>query len=218
MEVASAAPEAAVNHRYLWFLIESLAHARLAWQEADDAAESQHPAVQLADLKLAVEDFQCAASLVQTFQSGRGPDEHTTKAIQVSARGNGSIHNVRHWLPAVGDGPGTRRGLSIARFVNPGDRVFVHETEAIGKAHLSAAMTSVAQALMRPMLWPAPLEGTIGPLWHVITPGFDRSQNLLVAVQQMNVRPTSPPGSADEMLLQALFSKLRAMWDSKGQS
>jgi len=71
---------------------------------------------------------------------------------------------------------------------------------------------------MRPMLWPAPLEGTIGLLWHVITPGFDRSQNLLVTVQQMNVQPTSPPGSADEMLLQTLFSKLRAMWDSKGQS
>ena len=122
---------------------------------------------------------------------------------------------------ALQTAPSGARGtvaLSITRFVNPGDRVFVHETEAIGKAHLSAAMTSVAQALMRPMLWPTPLEGTIGLLWHVITPGFDRSQNLLVAVQQMNVQPTSPPGSADEMLLQALFSKLRAMWDSKGQS
>jgi len=75
MEVASAAPEVAANHRYV----------RLAWQETDEAADSQHPVVQLADLKLAVEDFQCAASLVQTFQSGRGPDEHTTKAIQVNA-------------------------------------------------------------------------------------------------------------------------------------
>ncbi len=40
MEVASAAPEVAANHRYAWFLVESLAHARLAWQEADDAADS----------------------------------------------------------------------------------------------------------------------------------------------------------------------------------
>jgi hypothetical protein len=85
MEVAGEAPEAAINHRYVWFLLESLAHARIGWQEADSAADSQHPAVQLADLKLAVEDFQCAASLIQRFQSGRGPDEHTTKAIQVSA-------------------------------------------------------------------------------------------------------------------------------------
>jgi hypothetical protein len=85
MEVASAAPEVAANHRYVWFLIESLAHARIGWQGADSAADSQNPAIQLADLKFAVEDFQCAASLVQTFQSGRGPDEHTTKAIQVNA-------------------------------------------------------------------------------------------------------------------------------------
>ena len=85
MEVASAAPEVAANHRYVWFLIESLAHARIGWQGADSAADSQNPAIQLADLKFAVEDFQCAASLVQTFQSGRGPDEHRTKAIQVNA-------------------------------------------------------------------------------------------------------------------------------------
>ncbi len=58
----------------------------------------------------------------------------------------------------------------------------------------------------------------MGILWHVITSGFDRSQALLVAAQQLNVQPTSPPGSADELLLQALFSKLRVMWDSKGQS
>ncbi len=108
--------------------------------------------------------------------------------------------------------------LSITRFVNPGDRVFVHERDAIGKARLSADMTHAAQWLTRPTLWPAPPEGTIGLLWHVITPGFDRSKNLLVAVQQLNVQPTSPPGSADERLLQAVFSKLRVMWDSKGQS
>jgi hypothetical protein len=96
--------------------------------------------------------------------------------------------------------------------------VFVHERGAIGKAQLSAEMTRTAQWLMRPMLWPAPPEGTIGLLWHVITPGFDRHQNLLVAVQQLNAQPTSPPGPADERLLQALSSKLRAMWNSKGSS
>jgi hypothetical protein len=122
---------------------------------------------------------------------------------------------------ALRDAPVGGRGivaLSITRFVNPGDRVFVHEREAIGQAQLSAEMTRAAQWLMRPTLWPAPPEGTIGLLWHVITPGFDRSQNLLVAVQQLNVQPTRPPGSADERLLRALFSKLRVMWDSKGSS
>jgi len=111
MEVASAAPEVAANHRYAWFLIESLAHARLAWQEADDAADSQHPAVQLADLKLAVEDFQCAASLVQTFQSARGPDEYTTKAIQVSARAATAAYTTfatgfQRWATARAHGEG----------------------------------------------------------------------------------------------------------------
>jgi len=71
MEVAGAAPEAAINHRYVWFLVESLAHARLGWQEADSGADSQNPAVRLADLKLAVDDFQCAVSLVQTYSMSR---------------------------------------------------------------------------------------------------------------------------------------------------
>ncbi len=83
-EVTSSAP---VNYRYAWFFIESLAHARLGWQEADSAADSQHAVARLASLKLAVEDFQCAASLVQTFQGIRGPDEFTTKALQASADG-----------------------------------------------------------------------------------------------------------------------------------
>ena len=122
---------------------------------------------------------------------------------------------------ALRDAPVGARGivaLSITRFVNPGDRVFVHEREATGKAQLSAEMIRAAQWLMRPTLWPEPPKGTIGLLWHVITPGFDRSQHLLVTVQQLNVQPTSPPGSADERLLQALFSKLRVMWNSKGSS
>jgi hypothetical protein len=106
--------------------------------------------------------------------------------------------------------------LSITRFVNPGDRIFVYEREAIGRAHLSEEMTRVAEWLMRPTLWPAAPERTIGLVWHAITPGFDRRQNLLVAVQHLTVQPTSAPESADEVLLQALFSKLRVMWDSKG--
>jgi hypothetical protein len=120
-------------------------------------------------------------------------------------------------LPSAPVGARGIIALSITRFVNPGDRVFVHEREAVGKTHLSDEMTRVAQWLMRPTLWPAPPEGTIGLLWHVITPGFDRSQNLLVVAQQLNVEPTTPPGSADERLLQTLFDKLRLTWDSKGQ-
>jgi hypothetical protein len=44
MEVVSAAPEV---HRYAWFLNESLAHARLAWQEADEGLSS--PKYKVAD-------------------------------------------------------------------------------------------------------------------------------------------------------------------------
>jgi len=101
MEVASAAPEVAANHRYV----------RLAWRETDEAADSQHPVVQLADLKLAVEDFQCAASLVQTFQSARGTDEHTTKAIQISALAATSAYTTfaigfQRWATARAHGEG----------------------------------------------------------------------------------------------------------------
>ncbi len=64
--------------------------------------------------------------------------------------------------------------------------------------------------------WRPPGPETIGLLWHAIMPGFDRSQSLLVVVQHLNVQPTSAPTSPDELLLQALFGKLRAMWDAKG--
>ncbi len=83
-EVTSSAP---VNYRYAWFFIESLTHARLGWQEADTAADSPHEVGRLAGLKLAVEDFQCAASLIQTFQGAREPDELTTEGLQASAAG-----------------------------------------------------------------------------------------------------------------------------------
>lgn len=73
------------SYRYAWFFVESLSHAHLAWQEADGAADSAHPVIKLSQLKLAVEDFQCAASLIEPFQSTRGPDEFTTNAIQTSA-------------------------------------------------------------------------------------------------------------------------------------
>jgi hypothetical protein len=100
-EVTSPAP---VNYRYAWFFIESLKHARLGWQEADSAADSQHAVARLASLKLAVEDFQCAASLVQTFQSTRGPDEPTTGMLQASNRPvkytPGSGGGGRDWLPS----------------------------------------------------------------------------------------------------------------------
>jgi len=88
VEAGSAAPEAPVSYHYVWFLIESLTHARLAWEEVDSAADnSQHAVAQLAGFKLAVENFQCAACLVETFQSARGSDEFMTRALQTSAAG-----------------------------------------------------------------------------------------------------------------------------------
>jgi hypothetical protein len=111
VEAAGAGPKAAANHRYAWFLIESLAHAHTVWQEADSAADSQNPVVKLADLKLAVEDFQCAASLVETFQGVQGPDEHTTKAIQVSATAATNAYTTfatgfQRWATALARGEG----------------------------------------------------------------------------------------------------------------
>jgi len=106
--------------------------------------------------------------------------------------------------------------LSITRLINPGDRVFIHNDEASGKRDLSAQMEQVAGRLCT--TWRPPGPKTIGLLWHAIMPGFDRSQSLLGVVQHLNVQPTSAPTSPDELLLQALFSKLRVMWDSKGQS
>ncbi len=124
-----------------------------------------------------------------------------------------------HLAAALRRAPADARGivaLSITRFVNPGDRLFVHEREAVGKAHLSDEMIRLAQWLMRANPWPTPPEGMIGLLWHIIMPGFDRSENLLGTLQQVNVQPMRPPGSADGGLLQAVFSKLRDIWTCKG--
>ena len=85
VEASSAPSGAPVSDRYAWFLIESLAHARLAWEELDNAADSQNAVAQLAGLKLAIEDFQCAASLVQPFQSARGPHKFGPRALRASA-------------------------------------------------------------------------------------------------------------------------------------
>jgi hypothetical protein len=110
MEVAGAAPEAAaINHRYVWFLIESLGHARLGWQEADGGADSQNPAVRLADLKLAVDDFRCAVTLVETFRAARGPDEYTTRAVQTSATAASAAYKAfatgfQQWVTALSRG------------------------------------------------------------------------------------------------------------------
>jgi hypothetical protein len=107
-EVTSPAP---VNYRYAWFFLESLTHARLGWQEAADAADSQHAAASLGSLKLAVEDFQCAASLVQTFQGTRGPDELTTEMLQTSAAGATLAYTTfangfQRWATALARGGG----------------------------------------------------------------------------------------------------------------
>jgi len=80
--VADTAPTA---HRYAWFFIESLAHASLAWKGADEAADARDMVSKLAGYKLAVEEFQCAASLLQTFRSSREPEDMTAKMLKVSA-------------------------------------------------------------------------------------------------------------------------------------
>jgi hypothetical protein len=108
---ASATQAIAVNHQYVWFLVESLAHGRIGWQEVDSAADSPNPAVRLANLKLAVEDFQCAASLVQRFQAVSGPDNSTTKAIQLSALAARSAYTTfatgfQQWVTAIVRGQG----------------------------------------------------------------------------------------------------------------
>jgi hypothetical protein len=80
--VTETAPTA---HRYAWFFVESLARASLAWKEADQAADAKDAVSKLAGYKLAVEDFECAASLLQRFMSPREPVETATGMVGVSA-------------------------------------------------------------------------------------------------------------------------------------
>ena len=90
------------SHRYAWFFVESLAHARLAWQEADSAGDSQNPVVKLAGLKLAVE---CAAPLVQPFQDTRTSDEFTATSAACAALAYTTFARVfQRWAMAVGRG------------------------------------------------------------------------------------------------------------------
>jgi hypothetical protein len=112
VDVTSATVEATVAHRYAWFLIESLSRARLAWEEADRGAESHNAVVRLASLKLAIEDLECAASLVQIFQgTPRGSDEFTTEGVQVSAEAATWAYatfasSFKRWATALARGEG----------------------------------------------------------------------------------------------------------------
>jgi hypothetical protein len=150
VEVTSSAP---VNYRYVWFFIESLTHARLGWQEADSAADSQHAVVRLASFMLAIEDFQCAASLVQTFQGTHGADEHTTEALQASAalaaRAYTTFANgLQRWATALAHG----RGLPLEEAAD----VKV-ENEKAGEFLIHAASTAVF-ALLKPQAETAPMD------------------------------------------------------------
>jgi len=120
---------------------------------------------------------------------------------------------LKQILTGLKDAPTGSRGivaLSITRLINTGHLVFMHENEAHGKEVLGKAMENLARTMT--ITWPHPPPEIIGLLWHVVTPGFDRSQPLLVMVQQMKVQPTGPPGSPDELLLKTVFSTLRQMW------
>ena len=140
------------NYRYAWFFVESLSRARLAWQEADGAVDSAHPVIRLSQLKLAVEDFQCAASMVEPFQSTRGPDEFTTNAIQTSAAGATNAYAAfamvfQRWATKSGRG----EGMSIDEAADlklqneKAAELLIHAASTAGFALLKAPANSQAR-------------------------------------------------------------------------
>jgi hypothetical protein len=144
-------PGLAVNHQYMWFLIESLARARIAWQEADSSADSTNPAVRLANLKLAVEDFQCAASLVQKFQTISGPDQDTGRTgVQTSARAATLAYTTfatgfQRWVTAMARGQGTLPLEAAADFKVQNEKaseILIHAMTAGWLSLLKAAPNS----------------------------------------------------------------------------
>jgi hypothetical protein len=99
VEAMDLKPEVPVSYRYAWYLIESWKQASLAWREVSDTDE---PIAHLAHLKLAVEDFHCARSLVLRFQGIGGDSEHTTKGLELSVLGTATATKTfadsRQWL------------------------------------------------------------------------------------------------------------------------
>jgi len=97
--------------------------------------------------------------------------------------------------------------LSLTRLLNPGDLVFMHQTEGAGVEGLGDWLEQTAGRLCAG--WREPRPSTIGILWHVLTPGYVRRERLVVGAEQLNTQPTRPVDSRDYALFQRLFTKLR---------
>jgi hypothetical protein len=75
--------------------------------------------------------------------------------------------------------------LSVAKIVNPGDRLFVYRGEAAGRAGLSAVLDSNRNALED--TWRALPDKIMGMIWHLVTIAVDEETHLGIVAQETTV-------------------------------
>jgi len=146
-----------VSYRYAWVFIESLQYARLAWQEADSAGNSQDAVSKLAGYKLAAEDFECAATLVRPFQDARTSNEFTTTALQASAKLAAQAY-VEFAVAALKLATALRAGVRLGVRLSLDEAADIRiSTEKAGEGLIRAAK-GVVFALLKPTPDPIPMD------------------------------------------------------------
>ena len=77
--------------------------------------------------------------------------------------------------------------ISLSKVLNRGDRWLVYDTEEQGRERLAREVSMTA--LLSRAAWQRLPGHVIGMVFHVITPGLDRSADRYVVAQQMEARP-----------------------------
>lgn len=117
--------------------------------------------------------------------------------------------------------PASARGvvaLSVTRLLNSGGRIFEFTAQAAREDRLGKLLEHLTEEVSAG--WDEPGHGTIGLLWHVVTPALDTRRALarLSVMDQLNVQRKSPVGSADALLFTKLVDGIERGADAENRS
>jgi hypothetical protein len=116
--------------------------------------------------------------------------------------------------------PASARGvvaLSVTRLLNSGGRIFEFTAQVAREDRLGKLLEHLTEKVSAG--W-EPGPGTIGLLWHVVTPAMDTRRALarLSVMDQLNVQRKSPLGSPDALLFTKLVDGIKRVADAENQS
>jgi hypothetical protein len=102
--------------------------------------------------------------------------------------------------------------LSLSNVLNRGDKLFGYDHEVQGREGLHQHVREAAARFSAS--WQKQPNDIIGVIFHVITPAVDRTTNLYVSAQHMNIHPLARDGSLDYRIFRAFGASLEEMWNA----